>query len=450
MPSLVIVGAQWGDEGKGKITDLWAESAQVVARYQGGSNAGHTVVAGGQTYKLHLVPAGILRPGVTAVIGNGVVVDPAFLLQEMETLAAQGVDLSGLRISDRAHVVMPYHILMDQLEEERRPAAERIGTTGRGIGPCYVDKAQRTGIRMGDLTDAGLLRKCLDLVMPLKNAELSQVYGHKPLDVEEVWRRFADYGRRLKPYVTDTGALLRQALRSGQRVLLEGANGALLDIDHGTYPFVTSSTPTAGGAASGSGIGPTDLDAVVGVAKAYTTRVGEGPFPTELKNSIGDRMRERGHEYGTTTGRPRRCGWFDAMVVRHAAQVNGMHGLALMHLDVLAGLDTVKICTGYRRRGELLPAFPASLDKLAECEPVYEELPGWTEDGLQVTAYGQLPAAVRGYVERISAVVGLPVVSVSVGPERSQTLVRTDLWQAAQRIADAKAQAQEQAWRLQA
>ncbi len=423
MASLVVVGTQWGDEGKGKIVDMLASQAHLVVRYQGGNNAGHTVVVGGEVFKLHLVPAGILYPQVTCVIGNGVVVDPQVLLEEIAQLEARGVSAKGLRISEKAQVIMPYHRLLDRLEEDSRSDRERIGTTGRGIGPCYVDKVARTGIRMIDLVDPQALKERLEAFLPAKNRLLTQVYGQPPLELEAILAEYQVYGERLRVFVADTSVLVAEAIREGRNVLFEGANGTLLDIDHGTYPFVTSSSPTAGGAATGSGIGPTVIDKVVGVAKAYTTRVGQGPFPTELFDEVGDRIRERGKEYGTTTGRPRRCGWLDAVILRYAVRVNGLNSLALMHLDTLEGLPTVKICTSYRYRGQILQEFPASLKVFRECEPVCEEMPGWPEGTTQVAGFEELPAQARAYVRRIGELIGAGVGIVSVGRERSQTLV---------------------------
>ncbi|MGE5577194.1 MAG: adenylosuccinate synthase [Syntrophothermus sp.] len=423
MASLVVVGTQWGDEGKGKIVDMLSSQARLVVRYQGGNNAGHTVVVGGEIFKLHLVPAGILYPQVVCVIGNGVVIDPQVLLEEIAQLEARGISVKGLRISEKAHVIMPYQRLLDRLEEESRSENERIGTTGRGIGPCYVDKVARTGIRMIDLVDPEALAERLAAFLPAKNKLLTGVYGQPPLRLEEILAEYQAYGERLRPFVVDTSVLVSEAIREGWNVLFEGANGTLLDIDHGTYPFVTSSSPTAGGAAIGAGVGPTAIGKVIGVAKAYTTRVGQGPFPTELFDEVGDRIRERGKEYGTTTGRPRRCGWLDAVILRYAVRVNGITSLALMHLDTLEGLSTVKICTSYRYRGQLLKEFPASLKVFQECEPVYEEMPGWPEGATEVADFGELPAEARAYIQRIGALTGADVGIVSVGRERSQTLV---------------------------
>ncbi len=426
MPAVVVVGAQWGDEGKGKVTDYLAAQADYVVRYQGGSNAGHTVVADGHTFRLHLLPAGIVHPGTQCVIGNGVVVDPLMLCRELAEVQSHGLS-PRLWISDRAHVVMPYHRVLDRLEEEQRGDG-RIGTTGLGIGPTYVDKVGRSGIRMAEFVDPDLFRQRLQAVLPLKNRLLQGVYGHPGFTVEAIVDELAEAARTLKPYVTDTSLLLNEALAAGQKVLLEGANGTLLDIDHGTYPFVTSSNASAGGAAAGAGIGPTRISRVIGVVKAYTTRVGAGPFPTELDNEVGAWIRERGREYGTTTGRPRRCGWFDAVLVRHAVRVSGIDLLAVTLLDVLSGLPKIPVCVGYRYRGQEVSGFPATLEALQGCEPVFEELPGWEEDLGSVRSWEQMPVNARHYVERLAELVGVPLGLVSVGPAREQTILCQELF----------------------
>lgn len=421
MSSLVVVGAQWGDEGKGKVTDYLAAQAHVVVRYQGGNNAGHTVVAGGQTFRLHLIPSGAIHPGVCNVIGNGVVVDPNVLLGELEELERCGVGRVQLYISERAHVIMPYHRLLDRLEEEKRGDA-RIGTTGRGIGPVHVDKVARSGIRMVDLVDASAFRARLAVVLPTKNELLRGLYGHVGYTVNEIVSEYEPAATRLAPYVTDTSLLVHQALDSGQRVLFEGAQGTLLDVDHGTYPFVTSSSATAGGASIGTGVGPKSIDTVLGVVKAYSTRVGEGPFPSELMDSTGEIIRKRGQEFGTTTGRPRRCGWFDAVVGRYAARVNGLQEVAVTKLDVLSGLPEVKMCVAYTHRGEILQHFPVRPDVLSECEPVYESMPGWSDDLTKISSYRELPSSAKAYLERLSQVMGTRIALVSVGPDREQTI----------------------------
>ncbi|MCC2683474.1 MAG: purA [Paenibacillaceae bacterium] len=424
MSTVVVVGTQWGDEGKGKITDFLAESAEVVARYQGGNNAGHTILINDHKYKLHLIPSGIFYSDKICVIGNGMVIHPKALIEEILYVQENGFSADNLRISDRAHVIMPYHLLLDKLEEERK-GANKIGTTGKGIGPCYMDKAARNGIRIADLLDAEEFERKLKLLVADKNTLLQQVYGAEVLDVEPILQEYLDYAEVIRPYVTDTSVVLNDAIDEGRRVLFEGAQGVMLDIDQGTYPFVTSSNPTAGGVCIGSGVGPTKIHHVIGVAKSYTTRVGDGPFPTELDNEIGSWIREKGNEYGTTTGRPRRVGWFDSVVVRHARRVSGLTGLSLNSLDVLSGLETVKICTGYQYRGQLIEHYPASLRMLAECTAIYEELPGWQEDISGVRTLSDLPDNARHYVERVSQLTGIPISIFSVGRNREQTnLVR--------------------------
>ncbi|MDI6907205.1 MAG: adenylosuccinate synthase [Thermoanaerobacterales bacterium] len=428
MAVIVLVGAQWGDEGKGKVTDFLARSADIIVRYQGGNNAGHTVVVGDQEFRLHLIPSGILYPDKLCIIGNGVVIDPAVLRREVEALKERGVTMATLKVSERAHVIMPYHLLLDGLEEEGRGAG-KIGTTRRGIGPAYVDKASRSGIRVIDLIDRDGFREKLARNIAAKNRLVGGVYGAEGLDYDEVLRSYEEHADFLRPLAADTSLLISEAIARGQNVLFEGAQGTLLDIDHGTYPYVTSSHPTAAGAALGAGIGPTRIDTVIGIAKAYTTRVGEGPFPTELHDGTGELIRRKGREFGTTTGRPRRCGWFDAVIVRYAARVNGLSYLAVTKLDVLTGLETLRICRAYRYRGELLTEFPASLDVLAECEPVYEELPGWDEDLSAATRCDDLPPAAQDYLERITELTGVPVALVGVGVKRSQTLVRCGVFE---------------------
>jgi adenylosuccinate synthase len=422
MPGIVIVGAQWGDEGKGKVTDLLAEQAQVVVRYQGGNNAGHTVVVGQQTLKLHLIPSGVHRPGVLCVIGNGLVVDPRALVAEMDELEANGLDTSGLRISANAHLVMPYHLMLDGIEEERR-GGKSLGTTRRGIGPTYTDKAARYGLRVQDLLDMAVFEGKLDQALVQKNALLTAAYGKEPLEMGPILEEYRACAERLRPHIVDASLLVHEALTQGQNVLFEGAQGTLLDVDHGTYPFVTSSSPVAGGACTGVGIGPRQIDGVIGVSKAYTTRVGAGPFPTELSDAVGDHLREVGREYGTTTGRPRRCGWFDGVILRYAARVNGLTGLALTKLDVLSGLTWLKICVGYEYDGQVLKEFPYRGTVLARCQPIYEEMDGWTEEISGVRAYDELPPQARAYVARLAEVAGVPIDMISVGPEREQTIL---------------------------
>ncbi|WP_238654499.1 adenylosuccinate synthase [Paenibacillus piscarius] len=420
MSTVVVVGTQWGDEGKGKITDFLAESADVVARYQGGNNAGHTILIDGKKFKLSLIPSGVFYKEKTCVIGNGMVINPEALIQEINYIHDNGFDTKNLVISDRAHVIMPYHMVLDALEEDRK-GPNKIGTTRKGIGPCYMDKAARNGIRIADLMDAEEFELRLRPLMAEKNQMITQVYGAEPLDVEEILKKYLEYAEVLRGYVTDTSVVLNDAIDKDAKVLFEGAQGVMLDIDQGTYPFVTSSNPSAGGVCIGSGVGPSKIQQVIGVAKSYTTRVGDGPFPTELNDATGDYIRETGHEYGTVTGRARRVGWFDSVVVRHARRVSGITGLSLNSLDVLSGLETVKICTGYKYRGEVITHYPASLKMLAECEAVYEELPGWSEDITSAKTLDDLPANTRRYVERVSELTGIPISIFSVGRNREQT-----------------------------
>ena len=420
MPATILVGTQWGDEGKGKATDLLSGQSDFVVRYQGGNNAGHTVVVGGDLFKLHLIPSGILYPHVTSVIADGVVVDPGVLLEEMDGLAARGVDTSRLRISGNAHLIMPYHLELDRLTE-RYLGKYGLGTTKRGIGPAYADKAVRIGLRVQDLSDPKIFRQKLEAALKEKNAVLTRVYNRLPMDLDRICDEYLPHGERLAPHVTDTSALLYRALREGRRVLLEGAQGTLLDLDHGTYPFVTSSNPVAGGALAGSGLGPKEVDAVFGVTKTYVTRVGSGPFPTEVFDDVGRHLAERGKEVGTTTGRARRCGWFDAVLLRYAARINGLTELFLTKLDVLSGLAAPKVCTAYRYEDRTYEDFPPHQSIVHKAEPLYEELEGWSSDIGEVTAFSELPAAARRYVEQISDLAGVPVRYLSVGPGREHT-----------------------------
>ncbi|MBC8079232.1 MAG: adenylosuccinate synthase [Gorillibacterium sp.] len=420
MSTVVVVGTQWGDEGKGKITDFLAESADVVARYQGGNNAGHTILIQGKKYKLTLVPSGIFYNNTLCVIGNGTVINPGALIEEIAYIQDNGFSTANLRISDRAHIIMPYHLVLDKLEEERK-GDNKIGTTGKGIGPCYMDKASRSGIRMADLLDAKVFERKLRQNVKEKNALIEQVYEGQGVDVETILVQYLAYAEELRRYVTDTSVVLNDKIDEGCRVLFEGAQGVMLDIDHGTYPFVTSSNPSAGAVCIGSGVGPTKIQQIIGVAKAYTTRVGDGPFPTELDNEIGDLIRETGHEYGTVTGRPRRVGWFDSVVVRHARRVSGITGLSLNSLDVLTGIETVKICTGYKLDGEVIEHYPASLEVLNGCEAVYEELPGWTEDITNVRSFDELPVNTQRFISRVSELTNIPISIFSVGRNREQT-----------------------------
>lgn len=420
MSTVVVVGTQWGDEGKGKITDYLAESADVVARYQGGNNAGHTILIDGKKFKLSLIPSGVFYKDKTCVIGNGMVVNPAALIEEINYIHDNGFSTDNLVISDRAHVIMPYHMVLDALEEDRK-GPNKIGTTRKGIGPCYMDKAARNGIRIADLMDAEEFELKLRHMVKEKNQVITQVYEGEALDVEEILKQYLEYAEVIRKYVRDTSVVLNDAIDDNQKVLFEGAQGVMLDIDQGTYPFVTSSNPSAGGVCIGSGVGPSKIQQVIGVAKSYTTRVGDGPFPTELNNEIGDYIREKGHEYGTVTGRARRVGWFDSVVVRHARRVSGITGLSLNSLDVLSGLETVKICTAYKFRGEEITHYPASLKMLAECEAIYEELPGWNEDITGAKTLEDLPENTRRYVERVSELTGIPIAIFSVGRNREQT-----------------------------
>lgn len=419
MSTVVVVGTQWGDEGKGKITDFLAESADVVARYQGGNNAGHTILIDNKKYKLSLIPSGIFYTDKICVIGNGMVINPKALIQEIEYIHENGFSTDNLRISDRAHVIMPYHMVLDGLEEERK-GPNKIGTTRKGIGPCYMDKAARNGIRIVDLLDKDVFEKKFRHLANEKN-ELIRMYGGEELDIEATLQEYFEYAEFIRKYVVDTSVVLNDAIDGGKKVLFEGAQGVMLDIDQGTYPFVTSSNPTAGGVCIGSGVGPSKIEEVIGVAKAYTTRVGDGPFPTELNNETGDFIREAGHEYGTVTGRARRVGWFDSVVVRHARRVSGITGLSLNSLDVLTGLETVKICTAYKCGDEIIEHYPASLDMLAKCEAIYEEMPGWSEDITGCKTLDELPESTRNYVKRVSELTGIPISIFSVGRNREQT-----------------------------
>lgn len=422
MSSVVVVGTQWGDEGKGKITDFLSQNAEVVARYQGGNNAGHTIVFDNVTYKLHLIPSGIFFPDKTSVLGNGMVIDPKAFMEELEYLHGKGVNTDNLRVSNRAHVILPYHIKLDILQEEEK-GIHKIGTTKKGIGPAYMDKAARAGIRVADLLDKDVFREKLEQNLQEKNRLFEKVYEVDPVQIEEILEEYYAYGQEMKKFVCDTSVVLNDALDDGRRVLFEGAQGVMLDIDQGTYPYVTSSNPVAGGVTIGSGVGPSKISTVVGVSKAYTTRVGDGPFPTELTDEIGDQIRKVGREYGTTTGRPRRVGWFDSVVVRHARRVSGITDLSLNSIDVLSGIKTLKICVAYKFRGEIIKEFPASLKELAECEAVYEELPGWDEDITGVKNLDELPANARHYLERIAQLTEIPLSIFSVGPDRTQTNV---------------------------
>ncbi|MCK6620076.1 MAG: adenylosuccinate synthase [Calditrichaceae bacterium] len=424
MSVVIVVGAQWGDEGKGKIVDLLSENFDMVARYQGGANAGHTVIIHDKKYVLHLIPSGILHPHAECVIGNGVVIDPLALLEEIRLLESEGIKVQGrLWISQKAHLIMPYHKLLDTASEEKE-GAQKIGTTGRGIGPAYVDKADRKGIRIVDLLDRELFEQKLRRNLTEKNEVLNKIYGKLPLDVESIVREYLEFDRLIDPYIKDVSVYLSNAIEEGKSVLLEGAQGTLLDVDHGTYPFVTSSNPVSGGACIGVGIGPTRITEVMGVMKAYTTRVGAGPFPTELTGAEGEFLRREGQEFGATTGRPRRCGWFDAVVARYAVRINGIDSLAITKLDVLDRLEHIQVCKGYRFDGKLLKEFPTDPRILQGCEPEYQTLPGWRQPTHDARRWEDLPAAARQYLEFLETLTGCAIKIVSVGSQRSQTIIR--------------------------
>ncbi len=427
MAAVVVVGTQWGDEGKGKVIDYLARQANVVVRHQGGNNAGHTVVVGDEEYRLHLIPSGIFYPDTICVIASGVVIDPRVLFEEIEYLHRRGIQTDRLRISSEAHLVMPYHVKMDALTEDRL-GVNKLGTTLRGIGPAYMDKAARTGLRVVDLLYPSQFAMRLKRVLDEKNRILAKAYDVEPFSYDELLQQYLSYGERMQPYIANTSVVINDAIDAGERVLFEGAQGTMLDIDHGTYPFVTSSHPVAGGACIGAGVGPTKISQVYGVVKAYTSRVGDGPFPTELTDAFGSELRERGHEYGTTTGRPRRVGWLDVVALRHAARVNGLTGLAVTRVDVLDDLPEVKICTAYRFHGELIHELPDSVEVLAEVEPVYETFEGWAGSITQTKTFGDLPRQTQTYLNRIAALVNVPIVVVSVGRERTSTIIMSELF----------------------
>jgi adenylosuccinate synthase len=426
MPAIVLLGAQWGDEGKGKATDLLGDRVDYVVRYQGGNNAGHTVVIGDQKYALHLLPSGILSPNVIPVIGNGVVIDPAVLLTEIKGLNERGIDTSKLKISTNAHLITPYHRTIDKVSE-RFLGKAKIGTTGRGIGPAYADKINRIGIRVQDLFDPSILKQKIEAALHDKNQILIKVFNRKGITVEEVLTEYLEYAEILKPYVVDTALLLDQALKAGKNVLLEGSQGTLLDVDHGTYPFVTSSNPTAGGASTGSGIGPTKITRVIGILKAYTTRVGSGPFPTELFDEDGEALRKIGGEVGVTTGRNRRCGWFDAPIARYAVRVNGLTDFFLTKLDVLTGWEKIPVCVAYEVDGVRVDELPASQTDFHHAKPIYEYLPGWKENISTAKSVDDLPVNAREYVKFLEKVSGAPISAIGVGPGRDETIVVRDL-----------------------
>jgi adenylosuccinate synthase len=423
MPGTVLVGAQWGDEGKGKVTDLIAHDFDYVVRFQGGNNAGHTVICGDKRLALHLIPSGIMYPSVTPVIGNGCVIDPRVLIDEMDMLEGEGFSTERLLVSGNAHLIMPYHLALDA-ESERRLGSNEIGTTKRGIGPAYQDKAARSGIRVQDLLDEHVFRLKLRSILGEKNDLLTRIYQAEPFDADTICDEYLSLARRIAPHITESSQTLNEALRAGAWVLFEGAQGTLLDIDHGTYPFVTSSSCTAGGASVGSGVGPTAIDRVLGIAKAYITRVGSGPFPTELPDETGALLGSVGAEFGVTTGRPRRCGWYDAVIVRYAAEVNGLTDLCITKLDVLSCLDTIKICVAYEHEGRRYSTVPGSQTAFHHARPIYEELPGWQTDITACRSFDELPRQARDYIERIEELAGVPISLIAVGPDRSQTIVR--------------------------
>lgn len=423
MSAFIVLGAQWGDEGKGKITDYLAEEADLVVRFQGGNNAGHTVEVGDRQYKLHLIPSGILYDDKLNVIGNGVVVDPKALFEEISYLEGEGVKVTPekLAISDRAHLIMPYHKVLDRLKEQARGKND-IGTTGKGIGPCYTDKIERCGIRVCDLMHDEVFEEKLRENVRVKNEYITKIYGGEALDVEEILREYKEYAKMMRPFVKETSVQVYDGIKAGKSALFEGAQGMLLDIDYGTYPYVTSSNTTAGGVSNGVGVGPNLITNAVGIAKAYTTRVGKGPFPTELEDEVGEWIRTEGHEYGVTTGRARRCGWLDLVIVKTAARVSGLTSLAVTKIDTLAGLDKIKVCVGYKFNGEIIDYFPASLEDLAKCEPVYEEFEGWDKSVENARSYDEIPENAKKYLKRIEEFTGTKISIISVGPKRDQTI----------------------------
>ena len=425
MANVIVIGAQWGDEGKGKITDLLSRSADVVVRYQGGNNAGHTVVVGDHTFKLHLIPSGILYPKTECIIANGTVIDPKVLLQEVDRLTELGITTNNLFIAQTAHVTMPYHCVLDRAAEEQR-AEHKIGTTGRGIGPTYADKAERVGIRIMDLIDAKRMPKKLRWAIEQKNIVLQKLYNLEPLDVDAIIEEYRGYADRLRPYVVDASLKIDAAIRERRNILFEGAQGTLLDLDHGTYPYVTSSNPVAGGACIGAGVGPTCIDRVIGVAKAYTTRVGEGPFPTELHDDIGDHIGDRGAEFGTTTGRKRRCGWFDGVIGRYAVRINGLDCLAVTKLDVLDELEEIKVCIGYELDGQVVRDFPSDARAFARAVPMYETLAGWQQSTSECKNVEDLPEAAKTYLKFLADLMEIPIAIISLGASRGQTIIVED------------------------
>jgi len=420
----VVVGTQWGDEGKGKYIDMLAEKSDLIVRFSGGNNAGHTIVANGAKYALHLIPSGILHSDKICIIGNGVVVDPAVLLKEMKDLNERGITTDHLLISDRAHVIMPYHVGLDELQENFRSDGNKIGTTKRGIGPCYADKIERSGIRMCDLIDKEEFIKKVKSNLELKNLIIEKVYGGEPYQAETIIEEYLGYAQQLKRYITDTTSLLADAIDAKKDILFEGAQANFLDIDFGTYPYVTSSNPTAGGVCTGSGVGPIYIDEVYGVLKAYTSRVGAGPFPTEQNNEIGDTIRELGWEYGTTTGRPRRCGWLDTVMIKYASKINGLTALAINHVDTIGKLQEIKLCVAYNKDGQVVKTFPASLNELAKCEPIYEVFESWNEDISNIKTFDALPQNAKKYLNRLEELIGVKIALIGVGKDREQIIVK--------------------------
>ena len=421
MSTKVVIGAQWGDEGKGKTIDILAGKSDVVVRTSGGNNAGHTIEADGVTYKLHIMPSGILNPRTLNIIGMGVVIDPKVLIEEIDGMESQGISTKNLKIDSRAHVIMPYHIELDGLSEKARGKGD-IGTTKKGIGPCYMDKTERSGIRMCDMINPEKFSTMVHENLKIKNKIIELVYGGTPFDADAVIAEYSAYAKRLAPYVTDTTPILYDSIKSGKEVLFEGAQGILLDIDLGTYPYVTSSHPISGGVCVGSGIGPKDIDECIGILKGYTTRVGNGPFPTELNDEVGEQIRQNGHEFGTTTGRPRRTGWFDAVIAKYAVRTNSLTSIVLNKIDPLGNIGKIKICTAYEKNGQIITDFPPTLEELAECKPIYEELDGWTEDISNIKDFKLLPIAAQRYVRRVEELCGCKIASIGVGPGRDQNI----------------------------
>lgn len=423
MPTKIVIGTQWGDEGKGKTIDILAGKADVVVRTQGGNNAGHTIIANGKTHKLQVMPSGILNPKTICIVGNGVVVNPKVLLEEIDNMENQGISTANLKIDARAHVIMPYHIELDGLSEAARGKSD-IGTTKKGIGPCYMDKAERSGIRMCDMINTEKFENMVRENLKIKNKIIELVYGGKAISADAVIEEYNGYAERLRKYVCDTTPILYNKIKEGAEVLFEGAQGTLLDIDLGTYPYVTSSHPISGGVCIGSGIGPTMIDECIGIAKGYTTRVGNGPFPTELFDEIGNTIRDKGHEYGTNTGRPRRCGWFDAVIAKYAVRTSGLTSLVLNKIDPLGGIGKLKICVAYKKNGEITYDFPPTLEELAICEPVYEEMDGWDEDISNIREFDKLPINCQKYINRIEELCGVKIETIGVGPGREENIVR--------------------------